>query len=203
MQILIGTGNPAKFERYKKILSNFENLELFSLKDIDLKLPIIEDGLTAEANARKKAREYAKVSQMPVLSVDEALYIDALSPEEQPGTNVRRITGRTATDEELLSAFLARTNHIAQEKRTVTWLYAICLALPNGQEYFEQIELHEMFTNEPSLPMIPGYPLSSILFDPILGKTQSNFTPEEYENYLQPVLEKVRRIVEIFIRPNK
>ena len=196
MQILIGTANPAKFERYKKILSNFQHLKLLSLKEIDLKIPIIEDGLTAEANARKKAREYAKVSQMPVLSVDEALYIDALPPEEQPGTNVRRIIGKTATDEELLSAFLAKTNHIAPEERTVTWIYAICLALPNGQEYFEQVELNEMFTTEPSLPMIKGYPLSSILFDPILGKTQSNFTPEEYENYLQPVLEKVKNIVE-------
>jgi XTP/dITP diphosphohydrolase len=195
MQILIGTGNPAKFERYKKILSNFQHLTLLSLKDIDLKLPIIEDGLTAEANARKKAREYAKVSQMPVLSVDEALYINALPPEEQPGTNVRRMIGKTATDEELLSAFLAKTNHIPPEKRTVTWIYAICLALPNGQEYFEQVELNEMFTTEPSLPMIKGYPLSSILFDPILGKTQSNFTSEEYENYLQPVLEKVNNIV--------
>ena len=195
MQILIGTGNPAKFERYKKILRTFKNLELFSLKDIDLNLPIIEDGLTAEDNARKKAREYAKVSQMPVLSVDEALYIDALPPAEQPGTNVRRIMGRTATDEELLSAFLAKTDHIALEKRTITWIYAICLALPNGQEYFEQVELHEMFTTEPSLPMIQGYPLSSILFDPILKKTQSNFTSEEYDNYLQPVLEKVRNIV--------
>ena len=196
MQILIGTGNPAKFERYKKILSNFQHLKLLSLKDIDLELPILEDGLTAEANARKKAREYAKVSQMPVLSVDEALYIDALPPTEQPGTNVRRIIGKTATDEELLSAFLAKTNHIALENRTVTWIYAICLALPNGQEYFEQVELHERFTNEPSLPMIQGYPLSSILFDPILKKTQSNFTSEEYDNYLQPVLEKVRNIVE-------
>jgi XTP/dITP diphosphohydrolase len=196
MQILIGTGNPAKFERYKKILSNFQHLTLLSLKDIDLKLPIIEDGLTAEANARKKAREYAKVSQMPVLSVDEALYINALPPEEQPGTNVRRIIGKTATDEELLSAFLAKTNHIPPEKRTVTWIYAICLALPNGQEYFDQVELNEMFTTEPSLPMIKGYPLSSILFDPILGKTQSNFTSEEYENYLEPVLEKVKNIVE-------
>lgn len=202
MKIIIGTGNPAKFDRYQRVLSRFKNLELLSLKDINLQLPIIEDGLTAESNARKKAREYAKAAQLPVLSVDEALYIDALSSEEQPGTNVRRITGKTATDEELLSAFLAKTNHIPPDQRTVTWIYAICLVVPNHQEYFEQVELREMFLNKPNLPILKGYPLSSILFDPILGKTQNNFTSEEYDGYLQPVLEKVTNIVNNFVKIN-
>jgi inosine/xanthosine triphosphate pyrophosphatase family protein len=106
MKILIGTKNSAKFNRYKTILSQMPDLEVLSLRDIYITLPIIiEDGMTAEENASKKARAYAKSTRLPTLSVDEALYMGGLSPEQQPGTNVRRYMGKELTDDELLNLY--------------------------------------------------------------------------------------------------
>src|SRR5262245_41797059 len=137
INILIGTTNPAKFDRYRTILSQCSGIEVVAPNHNHAALPIVEDGPTAEANARKKARAYAAATGMPALSVDEALHVDAFPPEEQPGTNVRRYLGVRATDEELLAAFLAKIAPIPPDRRTVTWIYAICLALPDGREFFD------------------------------------------------------------------
>ena len=52
-----------------------------------------------------------------------------------------------------------------------------------------------MFVDRPSLPILPGYPLSSVLFDLAVGKVLRDFTPEEERQRLEPVYEKVARVV--------
>ena len=195
MKLLIGTGNPAKFNRYATILRDISSIEVLSLKDVQVTVPVVEDGTTAEANARKKAKAYADATGLPTLSIDEALYIGGLPSYEQPGTNVRRYLGVEATDEALLEAFLAKIRSIAPDERTATWIFAFCLALPDGEAFSDQVELHEMFIDHPSLPILPGYPLSSVLFDPTIGKVLRDFTPKEERERLEPVYEKVAKIV--------
>jgi XTP/dITP diphosphohydrolase len=170
-------------------------MEILSLKDIQVTVPVVEDGMTAEANACKKARAYAGATGLPTLSIDEALYIGGLASYEQPGTNVRRYLGVEATDEALLEAFLAKIRSIAPAERTATWIFAFCLALPEGEAFSDQVELYEMFIDRPSLPILPGYPLSSVLFDVTIGKVLRDFTPEEERQRLEPVYEKVGKVV--------
>lgn len=107
----------------------------------------------------------------------------------------RRYLGKEASDEELLAAYIEKIRPLPTEGREATWTFAICLALPGGRALMEQVELHEIFTDKPSLPMISGYPLSSILFDPVLGKTQRDFTREEEDSRLEPVRTCVLRLV--------
>ncbi len=70
------------------------------------------------------------------------------------------------------------------------WLFALCLALPKGQLFFDQVELRGLFTDCPSLPILPGYPLSSIIFDSIIGKTLRDLTPEEEHLRHKPIYMK-------------
>lgn len=195
MKLLIGTSNPAKFNRYTTIVRDISSLEILSLKDVQVIVPVVEDGMTAEANARKKARAYADATGLPTLSIDEALYIGGLPSHEQPSTNVRRYLGVEATDEILLEAFLAKIRSIAPAERIATWIFAFCLALPDGEAFSEQVELHEVFIDRRSLPILPSYPLSSVLFDMAIGKVLRDFTPEEERQRLEPVYEKVARVV--------
>ena len=44
-------------------------------------------------NAIIKAKEYASLSQLPVLAIDEALKTNFLPDSEQPGAFVRRFSG--------------------------------------------------------------------------------------------------------------
>lgn len=88
-KILIATGNPAKFDRYSLVLGRFKNIKVVSLSDVNRdNLPIIEDSNTAMENARKKETLYANATNLIVLSIDEALYIDFLCDEKQPKTKV-------------------------------------------------------------------------------------------------------------------
>jgi XTP/dITP diphosphohydrolase len=194
-QLLIGTKNPAKFSRYQKILQQFPELQLLSLADLQQIPTVAEDGITAEANARKKAVTYATATGIATLSIDESLTIPALPPHEQPGVNVRRYLGAEATDEQLLAIFLDKVKQLPPDRRTAVWIYAICLALPEGQTRCTQVELLKGLTDRPSLPIIPGYPLSSILVDMHSGKTLRDLTPEEEYRHLLPVYERVANVI--------
>lgn len=195
MKILVGTRNPAKFDRYSTILRHLSTAEVCSLNDIQLDLVVEENGVTAEENARKKARAYADAAHMPTLSVDEALYFPGLPEEEQPGVYVRRHMGKEATDEEMLTLYIEKIKQLPPLQRKAIWVYAICLAQPYAEEICDQVEIKAVFIETPRLPLLPGYPLSSILVDPSSGKSLRDLTPEEEKQRLQPVYEQVERIV--------
>lgn len=194
-KLLIGTKNPAKFSRYQKILQQFPNSQLLSLADFPLVPAVSEDGSTAEENARSKAIAYATATGIPALSIDESLIIPALPPHEQPGVNVRRYLGFEATDEQLLAIFLEKIKNIPVNQRLAIWTYAICLALLEGQAFSEEVELTKQVTDRPSLPLIPGYPLSSILVDVNSGKALRDLTEEEEQQHLLQVYEKVTKMI--------
>jgi inosine/xanthosine triphosphate pyrophosphatase family protein len=195
VKLLIGTKNPAKFNRYQKILQQFPSLQLLSLADLQHIPSVAEDGVTAEENAQKKAITYATAIGISTLSIDESLTIPALPPHEQPGVNVRRYPGFETTDEQLLAIFLEKIKNIPANRRLAIWTYAICLALPDGQALCEQVELIKQLTDRPSLPVTPGYPLSSIMVDIRSGKALRDLTEaEEYQHLLQ-VYEKVTNMI--------
>lgn len=192
MRLLIGTQNPAKFARYKAILHEIPGLNVVSPADIGLTLSIVEDGASAADNARIKARAYAQATGLPTLGIDEALYMDALPPDEQPGTYVRRFLGYAASDEELLHAFLEKVRRLTLEERAVTWVYAVCLAMPDGRELQDQAEIPAVFIDQPVMPLLPGYPLSSILFNTEIGKAHREMSPAEERQRLMPLCEKIQ-----------
>ncbi|WP_375562713.1 non-canonical purine NTP pyrophosphatase [Bernardetia sp. OM2101] len=199
-QILIGTGNPAKFARYKSVLERFSDIQVISLKDLDKEaLPIIEDGETAKENALKKAKIYADYTKIPTLSVDEALYIDGLPDNEQPRTKVRRYESDVAlTDDEMLNKFQSKISKL--KNKGITWIYAISLAHPDGEILYEEVHLKEEMTDTPSLPIIEGYPLSSLLFDPKKKKTQSQYNQDDWNEYLTPLYNKIQLIIDKFLK---
>jgi XTP/dITP diphosphohydrolase len=195
VDLLIGTRNQAKFRRYQTILSQFPHLNVLAPDEIQVMLSVVEDGESAASNARKKAQAYASASGLATLGIDEALSIAGLPPAEQPGTAVRRYRGREATDEALLEIFLSTVKRLAPHARRANWLYAICLALPEGQIFFDEVEVQVVFTDRPRLPIMPGYPLASLLVDPRSGKSLRDLTPEEERDRLQPLYQKVAGIV--------
>src|SRR5271157_4007361 len=96
-KIIIGTTNPAKIAQMRDVLAPIG----IQVEGIDKKLlpKVIEDGTTAQENARKKAITYAKALNQTVFSMDNALFIDGLVPEDQPGIHVRRIGGLIAVND--------------------------------------------------------------------------------------------------------
>ena len=99
MKVLFATTNPAKVRRYKDLLKE-NGIELITIKDLDIKVNVDENGKNALENAYIKAKTYYDITKMPTIGMDDCLFIDGIPEEEQPGTHVRRVKGRELTEEE-------------------------------------------------------------------------------------------------------
>jgi len=179
MKLIFGTKNQAKIDQIKGALVN-QDIEISGLpKNIDFP-EIAEDGKTAQENARKKAVAYSEMLNQTVLSMDNALYIDGLPEEKQPGINVRKINNQTdrPTDDELLQYYSQLIDGLGG-KASGRWEFALCLAAPTGKIKETTIISPRVFTSEASDKIIEGYPLESIQIDPDSGKYISEMTSEE------------------------
>lgn len=130
MKVLFATTNPAKVKKYKKALEE-KGIELITIKDLDFKLNINENGKNAIENAYIKAKAYYDATKITTIGMDNCLFIEELPEEKQPGTHVRRVNGKELTDEEMIEYY---TNLIKKYggKLTAKWIYGIVIY--NGKE---------------------------------------------------------------------
>ena len=78
-KILIATSNPGKLRDFAGAASR-HNVEITGIPDFSSFPPVVEDSLTFEANARKKAEQYSQhVPGEMVVADDSGLEIDALN----------------------------------------------------------------------------------------------------------------------------
>src|SRR4030042_2798257 len=126
-KILIASRNPAKIERFKNLLSKYAN-EVIGLNDLGITDKPEEKGETAEENAEIKAKYYSKKSGLLAFSEDEALYVDFLPKNKQPGVHVRRINGKDeVNDEKLLLHWEKIISKVSKKKRTGRGHIEYCL----------------------------------------------------------------------------
>ena len=183
MKILFATTNPAKVNRYENKL-NEKGIELITIKDLDFKLDINENGKNALENAYIKAKSYYDVTNIITIGMDDNLFIEELPVEKQPGTHVRRINGKELTDDEMIEYY----TNLAKEyggKLTAKWVYG--MVIYNGKEKKEYTwsKSHFYFVDKPCNKRNPGYPLDSITIVPEYNKYYLDLTKEEKEEYKQ------------------
>ena len=130
--IVIGTHNKNKKEEIRKILKEL-SLTLLDLEDFDNAPEIVEDGVTFEENAAKKALQLASFCNMSVMADDSGLEIDAL--DKRPGVFSSRYCGEDTGYEEKCLALFEELKSVPFEKRTARFRCAIALAEP-GQLHF-------------------------------------------------------------------
>lgn len=169
-ELLFATGNIAKVNRFKDKL-NSNNINLISLKDIDIKLDVIEDGKTAIENALIKARAYSNKLNMPVIAMDDTLYFDNVPTSIQPGLTVRRVKGKVLTDEEMINYYSSLAKKYGIDgKITARWIYGMAL-INNNKEYTYTWSKEDFYITDKSSDIInPGYPLNSISINKKLNK---------------------------------
>jgi XTP/dITP diphosphohydrolase len=90
LQILVATSNRHKLQEIRDVLS-IPGLTLLSMAELDSPPDVVEDGLTFEANAIKKASELARYSQMWTMADDSGLEVAALGGA--PGVYSARYAG--------------------------------------------------------------------------------------------------------------
>ena len=94
MQIILASQNKNKLKELSTIFQI--NLSKHSLMSPRKFLNVIEDKETIKENAEKKALEYFKFYDLPVIADDSGLFVDALNGA--PGVHSARFSGEDAND---------------------------------------------------------------------------------------------------------
>ncbi|MDY6055700.1 RdgB/HAM1 family non-canonical purine NTP pyrophosphatase [Micrococcus sp.] len=136
---------------------------------------VVEDGVTFEENALKKARQVAAHTGLVAVADDSGLAVDVLGGA--PGIFSARWAGRHGDDAANLRLLLDQLADVPDEHRGATFVCAAALAVPGGPEHVELGRLEGTLLREPVGEGGFGY-------DPILrpaGQTRSTaqLSPEE------------------------
>lgn len=170
--LVIATANPGKAAEIQDLLTDFP-IDIKSLKDFGPIPPVIEDGLTFDENAYKKASFTARVLGLPALADDSGLSVEAL--DGAPGVFSARYAGEDADDEQrrqkLLDAMRGMTN------RKAAFECVISIAVPDGPALTYEARCEGLVTEEPLGENGFGY--DPVFYYPPLKKTFAQLTREE------------------------
>lgn len=197
MKVLIATTNQGKIDIYSQAFREL-GLDFCSLKDFNISVDVEETGKTEAENALIKAREYHKLTGMPVVANDSGLIIDKLKPEDQPGVFVRRKHGKELTDEELLNVYVEKIKEVGGQS-TGHFNVALAIIDESGKEFVREFKPQRLFVSTPNEIIKKGIPLDSIAFDPETHKYMSEMTTVERNKYEgEELLKQQNFIKEIF-----
>ncbi len=195
MKVLFATTNPAKVKRYKDALEE-KGIELITLKDLDFKLDIEENGKDAIENAYIKAKAYYDATKTPTIGMDNSLFIEELPSEKQPGTYVRRVNGKELNDDEMIEHY----TNLAKEyggKLTAKWIFGMVICDNNEVKNYSWTKDHFYFVDKPSKERNPGYPLESISVIPEFNKYAVELNEEEKQFYKKK--DNIDNVVEFIV----
>lgn len=128
-QIVLATQNKHKVEEINEILGDLENIEILDLSSFSPMDPVIEDGLTLEANALKKAKVVHEHTNLLSLADDTGLMVDYLLGA--PGVYSSRYAGENVTYEDNNKKLLKELKGIPQRRRGAR--FKCCVALYDGK----------------------------------------------------------------------
>lgn len=111
--LVVATKNRGKLEELRHLFEG-TGVTVLSIADVTKRdLTVVEDGVTFEENAIKKARAIAAATSMMTLADDSGLCVDALAGA--PGVRSARFAGERATDAENNAALLAALDALETE----------------------------------------------------------------------------------------
>lgn len=181
-KIVFATNNPTKSKRFSNGLLSYD-IEVLSLKDLNINLEVEENGKDAIQNALIKARACFQKTNMPSIGMDDTLYLDNVPLEKQPGLFVRRVNGKILTDEEMIEHYINLVkNYGIDGKLNCKWVYGLAVIDKDGKENTYTWDKDNFYmVDKASDKKNPGYPLNSISKYKDIDKYFTEVTQEELE----------------------
>jgi len=130
MVFAVATNNQKKLKEIQRILDSF-GITAKTLKELGIAVEIEENGTTFEENAVIKAKTIAQLANLPTISDDSGLEVDALSGA--PGVYTARFAGENATDDENIDKLLCEMKNVEKDDRTARFVSVVCLYMPDGR----------------------------------------------------------------------
>ncbi|MDO4466499.1 MAG: RdgB/HAM1 family non-canonical purine NTP pyrophosphatase [Bacillota bacterium] len=168
-EIWIATGNAHKVQEFQTM---FEDYKVRSMKDLDQKIEIIEDGKTFEENALIKARSLYNVLKQPVISDDSGIEVDAM--DKKPGVESARWMGEDTSYDIKNQAIM---DAVEGKDRTARYVCVIAYIDENGKEHVYRGECEgEIYTEQLGTK---GFGYDPIFYYPPFKTTLANVSEEQ------------------------
>lgn len=172
-KIVFATTNEGKMKEIRMILSDLD-VEVYSLKDLNINVEIIEDGTTFEENAIIKAKKIMELTNEIVLADDSGLEVDYL--DNAPGIYSARFLGEETSYTIKNNYILDKLKSAKEEERGARFVCAIACAFPNGEiittrGIMEGVIAHEIKGNH-------GFGYDPIFYLPQYSCTTAELDPE-------------------------
>ncbi|HEY2363760.1 MAG TPA: RdgB/HAM1 family non-canonical purine NTP pyrophosphatase [Candidatus Angelobacter sp.] len=184
--VLIATSNSGKLRDFAGAAKAF-GIEIASLPNFSSLPLVVEDGLTFEDNARKKAESYSQhAAGEIVLADDSGLEVDAL--DGAPGVHSARYAAEdpakaeSNTDDDANNARLIRElENIPRRQRTGRFVCVIAAARAGETLAVFRGEAAGIILESPR--GTNGFGYDPLFFFPQIGKTFAELTAEEKARY--------------------
>ncbi len=185
-RILIATSNPGKLRDFAGAASTQE-IAVESVPNFSSLPPVVEDGSTFEANARKKAESYSRyVPGEIVLADDSGLEVDALGGA--PGVHSARyaadqphLVDNNTDDHDNNARLIRELRKVPTEKRTGRFVCVIAAARDGKTLAVFRGEAEGVLLDRPRGSNGFGY--DPLFYFPPIQKTFAELTPEEKAQY--------------------
>lgn len=172
-KLIFATNNQGKVKEIKQILG--DGYEVYSLKDLDIHIDIVEDGKTFEENAVIKAKAVCKMTNEMVLADDSGFEVDYLGGE--PGIYSARYLGEDTSYDIKNADLLRRCEDAGEEERTARFVCVIACAYPDGNVITTEGVIEGVLAHEPK--GANGFGYDPIFYLPERGCTTGEMEPEE------------------------
>ena len=166
MDVLVGTGNPAKLDMFRELLEGYP-VRLLSLRDVNVPGQPEETGRTPEVNALQKAAFYGRYMDYAIGN-DAGLYLDAFDFDDprQPGLHIRTPHGVRLDDEQMIEHYAALARSLGG-RALAYYRDGFAVKTPDALVGYmttreEARERAFYLIDTPSPKRRPGWPLDSI-----------------------------------------
>lgn len=174
-RLLVATHNQGKVREYQELLHGL-SVTLVSLNDLGITEEVEETGTTFFENSWLKARTYSELGNMPTLSDDSGLEVDALGGV--PGVlSARYGGGACSSDEERVDLLLSNLEGTPWQKRTARFRCFIAVCFPGGPDISVVGSVAGMIQYEPR--GTEGFGYDPVFYLPSFGRTIAELSMAE------------------------
>lgn len=180
MQLLYATSNNSKVYNMRRRLEGLP-IEIVTPKELGIKIDVVEDGKTAVENATKKAQAYYEETRIPTIAGDSGLFIDGIPDDKQPGLFVRRVNGKSLSDDEMIEYYTKLIESIGG-KSTGYYVTGLALFTDHGLFTTEISEDKFILSSTTSKNNHRGNPLDVMTIDPVSQKFYTDMTDDDFKS---------------------
>lgn len=174
-KLIVASNNQGKIREIKEILKDFQ-LQIFSLRELNINIDVLEDGNTFMDNAYKKAKEVYDVTEgYMVLADDSGLMVDALNGA--PGVFSARFSGEHGNDDKNNEKLLNMLKGKDKNQREAKFVCALVIIIDNHREIRVQEEIKGFITEQGRGK--DGFGYDPLFYVPQLEKTFAEMTNKE------------------------